>query len=154
MNVSPPTRFYALSFLVEKLSAAILEGNWSDHLAPERQLVHEFKVSRSTIRKALQILAEEGLVTVQHGKPTLTHIPADHRNRKPPRSVMLVKCTANGGELFPSASSHISDDLRGRLAQTEIDWREVTLSSTGFRGLPLALHPLATSALKIQLNDY
>jgi len=55
-----------------RLVAAILEGDFpiDSHLPAERQLARQLGVTRPTLREALQRLARDGWVEIQHGKPT------------------------------------------------------------------------------------
>ena len=55
------------------IRSGILSGRHArgSYLASETRLATEFKVSRATIRSALQALREEGLVERQHGRGTL-----------------------------------------------------------------------------------
>ena len=55
-----------------RLREAIANGRWSMHrqLPSEFELCREFEVSRGTIRRALQTLADAGLVVTTHGKGT------------------------------------------------------------------------------------
>lgn len=59
-------------FLMEKLKEEILTGSIrpGDRLPSENQLSREYALSRHTVRKALGILENEGLVTAQHGRGT------------------------------------------------------------------------------------
>src|ERR1700758_452115 len=61
---------------------SVLSGDIADgHLPPETQLppeeglIERFKVSRTTVRKAIQNLAERGLVEIRRGKGTFVAAP-------------------------------------------------------------------------------
>ena len=58
--------------LMEDLRAKILSGDIrpGDKLPSENELTKEYGVSRQTVRKALEILGEEGLVYAEHGRGT------------------------------------------------------------------------------------
>ncbi|TDE22044.1 GntR family transcriptional regulator [Actinomadura sp. 6K520] len=65
----PPTKAQAIS---NALAARIVEdelapGTW---LPPERELAREYAADRSTVRRALRILAEQGLVRLRPGAGT------------------------------------------------------------------------------------
>lgn len=52
-----------------------------DKLPPERDLAHELKVSRATLREALQALREAGIVTVTRGRyggTEVVRVPSEH----------------------------------------------------------------------------
>ena len=52
------------------LKERLLEGDFADGLPGELTLMPSFGVSRVTVRKALELLASEGLVTRQAGRGT------------------------------------------------------------------------------------
>ena len=54
--------------IADDLRERITELRPGDELASEADLVKEFRVSRSTIRCALQVLADEGLITSSQGR--------------------------------------------------------------------------------------
>ena len=70
MSLSVPNRAYVVSQLVSTLREAILHEEWTERLPAERALCRLFLVSRMTLRAALSILQKDGLIVVQHGKPT------------------------------------------------------------------------------------
>ncbi len=55
--------------VVEQIQTAILEGQLSagDKLAPERELCEMFQTSRGTLREALRILEQKGLIEIRLG---------------------------------------------------------------------------------------
>lgn len=55
-----------------RLLEAILSGNFpvNDNLPGERELAEQIGVTRPTLREALQRLARDGWLDIQHGKPT------------------------------------------------------------------------------------
>src|ERR1700724_2199402 len=59
------------------LAAAIADGSLppETQLPPEESLTERFKVSRTTVRKAIQNLIERGLVEVRRGKGTFVTQP-------------------------------------------------------------------------------
>lgn len=64
--------------VVSQIRSAILAGHYEpgDRLPTERELAHQFEVSRVTIRDALRILEAGGLVEVRmggHGGPFVAH---------------------------------------------------------------------------------
>lgn len=70
MQASTPGPLYQQ--LERKIREAIHEKKLSpgDALPPERELANQLSVSRITVRKALDILVAEGLLTRQHGTGT------------------------------------------------------------------------------------
>ena len=75
----------------ETLKAAIRQ-NYApgDFLPPEPQLEEGFSVSRITIRRAVQMLAQEGLVTVRQGRGTMVSEPQAARTANPITSTTEV----------------------------------------------------------------
>src|ERR1700688_4178651 len=59
------------------LAASIADGTMppETQLPPEEGLIERFKVSRTTVRKAIQNLIERGLVEVRRGKGTFVTQP-------------------------------------------------------------------------------
>jgi GntR family negative regulator for fad regulon and positive regulator of fabA len=70
MNWEAPLRPAELT--EHRLVEAILNGNFpvNSHLPPERELAAQLGVTRPTLREALQRLARDGWIEIQHGKPT------------------------------------------------------------------------------------
>lgn len=52
------------------LRKAIQEGEWAGRLPGERTLSDELQVSRPTLRKAIEILQEKGILATAHGRGT------------------------------------------------------------------------------------
>src|SRR5260370_32333974 len=58
--------------VVDQLQQLVLSGEWQpgDQLPPERSLGERLAVSRTVVREAVRVLAERGLLAVQHGRGT------------------------------------------------------------------------------------
>lgn len=54
--------------VADVIRKVLQQGRWRDCLPSERQLSEQFRVSRPTIRTALQILAREGLLAIRQGR--------------------------------------------------------------------------------------
>lgn len=56
----------------QRLITAILDGTFppDSHLPAERDLAQQLGVTRPTLREALQRIARDGWIDIQHGKPT------------------------------------------------------------------------------------
>lgn len=52
------------------LRSRIAEGEWRSRLPSVEKLAHEFGMSRSTVREALRLLEQQGLIRVRHGSGT------------------------------------------------------------------------------------
>ncbi len=59
----------AYNEVAARMRKRILAGRWTSgmRLAGERELCEEFRISRITVRHALRLLAEEGLIYKRHG---------------------------------------------------------------------------------------
>lgn len=132
MDTSPPTRFYALSFLVKTLRDSLLEGRWSHTLPPERELALELRVSRFTLRNALRVLEEEGIIIIAQGKPTRISIPEALGPRPKPFKVNLVRVSSeeepNDAEMI-----RISQEIQLRLHEASIPCRVLCGSPAAIR---------------------
>lgn len=75
MNQTDPTPLYAR--LEMTLAAGIADGTFprGSQLPTEEDLIARFKVSRTTIRKAVQNLASRGLIEIRRGKGTFVTQP-------------------------------------------------------------------------------
>jgi GntR family transcriptional regulator len=64
--------------LYEILHGKIVRGEWKpgDTLPPESELIEQYQVSRVTVRQALDILVNEGLIYRQQGRGTFVAHPA------------------------------------------------------------------------------
>ncbi|MEN2982270.1 MAG: GntR family transcriptional regulator [Thermus sp.] len=67
--------------VAERLKEGILRGQYGQNLPPERALAEAFGVSRDSVRKALDLLEEEGLVIRRQGSGTYVARRATFRNR-------------------------------------------------------------------------
>lgn len=135
MNISPPTRFYALSFLVKALREALLEGEWIEVLPSERELAEHFKVSRSTLRKALRILEEDGFLVISQGKPTLISVPSTIGAKAVSHRVRLCQAQSEGcvGGL---EWERMAWDIKARLHAAGIEFEEINLCGPTARTTP------------------
>lgn len=60
--------------LKDKIERLILDRVYEDQIPSERELMQEFNVSRSTVRKAINSLVHEGILVKKHGKGTYVSI--------------------------------------------------------------------------------
>lgn len=72
MNLAPVARRSVVDGAYEQLAGEILDGRMApgDVLPAERALTEMLGVNRQAVREALQRLAQDGLVTIQHGGAT------------------------------------------------------------------------------------
>ncbi len=71
-------RLSLISQAAQLLRQELQRGTWQGQLPGERLLADQLGVSRPTLRAALLLLRDEGLLTIRHGRPTeiLTAPPA------------------------------------------------------------------------------
>jgi DNA-binding FadR family transcriptional regulator len=76
--------------IIDQLKEAVRSGRFPDQarLPPERQLAEEFSVSRSTLRKALEIMEAEGLIWRHVGRGTFA-------GQKPPIEAPALAALVN-----------------------------------------------------------
>jgi GntR family transcriptional repressor for pyruvate dehydrogenase complex len=69
MFLRPVARRRAFEEILFQLEEAIAAGHLSagDRLPPERELAHQFQVSRTSVREALRVLEALGIVSVRRG---------------------------------------------------------------------------------------
>lgn len=135
MNISPPTRFYALSFLVKALRESLLAGKWIEVLPPERELSEQLQVSRSTLRKALRILEEDGFIVISQGRPTLITVPVSIGVQPISHRLRLFQTHLEDG-LRDFTTERMLLDIKYRLHAAGIECEEVNMASQAARGQP------------------
>lgn len=76
--------------VIDQLKEAVHSGRFPDQarLPPERQLAKEFRISRSTLRKALEIMEAEGLIWRHVGRGTFA-------GKKPPIEAPALAALVN-----------------------------------------------------------
>ena len=69
MTIKPIPRKTLAEVVASKLAASLLDGSLQpgSQLAPERELMGQFAISRSTLREALKVLANHELIEVRPG---------------------------------------------------------------------------------------
>src|SRR4051812_48783021 len=80
---SGPVTLYAQ--LASILRDRVISGLWKggEEIPTLEQLVEEFSVARVTVRQAVQILSEEGLLSSQRGRRTFVTFEAPAANANP-----------------------------------------------------------------------
>jgi DNA-binding FadR family transcriptional regulator len=80
MTASNPCAGFVRPSLAEAVAGhlrkLIVRGVFDERLPGERELTDMLKVSRPSVRRALSVLAAEGLIDRGHGKPTRVRVPA------------------------------------------------------------------------------
>src|ERR1700746_62185 len=120
------------------LAAGIADGSLppETQLPPEEGLIQRFKVSRTTVRKAIQNLIERGLVEVRRGKGTFV--------AQPKITQELTELTG-----FVEDMQVLGRNPTARL----LDKRTLTADKTVARNLALALGTLVVRFRRVRLAD-
>lgn len=66
--VHPPQRITFVMQTVDALRRGLETREWLERLPPEQVLADQFQISRSTLRAAMQVLIEEGLLRTSKGR--------------------------------------------------------------------------------------
>ncbi len=85
-----PRRITLSSQAADSIRTAIGDRVWKEFLPSERRLCELFQVSRPTVRSALRLLAQEGLIEIRHGRRNRLLGPATAAAAPRSRLVVLV----------------------------------------------------------------
>jgi len=112
----------AYNLLAQSLRERILSGEWQSgsRLITERELCRHFGVSRITVRRALQILEEEGLVIRRQGSGTFV-------NARAGRKISIVN-----GDFSASVLRHAPELTR---VVKEVKWRAADVETAAKLGI-------------------
>ena len=111
----------AYAKIYDVLKREIMEGELAigELLPPEPELEKRFNVSRTTIRRAVELLSRDGFVQAQQGRGT--HV-LDYKTKQNVNTVTSISETlrSKGYEVKPKsmyidivpASAHIAEDLK------------------------------------------
>ncbi|BCX46167.1 hypothetical protein HAHE_00750 [Haloferula helveola] len=115
MPALPQSKFAQLSELIRE---RIETGEWTDKLPSERILADEFLVSRTTLRRALEILTRDGLIEAPSARCTLRAIRKSKARRTAPthREVCFLTPTLH---VSPLLTEQIAT-MRGLFTQAGI----------------------------------
>jgi GntR family transcriptional regulator, transcriptional repressor for pyruvate dehydrogenase complex len=82
MHSSPIKRSGLTDQVIDRIRALVAKGTYrvGDRLPPEGELCVLFGVGRSTIREAMRVLANRGMVDVRHGEGTFVAAQAIHES--------------------------------------------------------------------------
>ena len=106
-----------------------LREDGSDRLPSERALASELKASRSTVRRALSILAGEGVIAIARGRNGGSHINvAEHSVAATPDEHLFAVWSTEGGKVNRSLSTIAGIPLRLAEQGLEVGIRVVSLA--------------------------
>lgn len=137
-------RYPAYSMVYDTLKQEIIDGDIAigELLPPEPELERRFQVSRTTIRKAVELLSRDGFVRAQQGKGTevLNNKTKQNLNGVTSISETLRKrgCTVELKSIFIDmvpASVHIAQDLQIEPGTEVIRIQRIQLAD----GVPIAI---------------
>ncbi len=116
--------------MLQHLRVQILDGTYSAgmQLPSEAQLIQDFGVSRGTVRQALKLLADEGLIERIHGSGTFVrqHASANGNGRarkSPSRQIALVLCHSNH-QLNMELSMGVDQGVKSRNCQLVVTYAQ------------------------------
>lgn len=101
--------------IADTLRASILKGIWKNYLPTERSLCSKVEATRPMVRKALHVLAEEGLIKVTPGHPAQILASALEK-RVPIKRKHVVMLIQRSVELFGNSQTIFVDEIRSRLS--------------------------------------
>jgi DNA-binding LacI/PurR family transcriptional regulator len=110
-----PKRHSLAAQAADSIQKAIADGTWREYLPSERRLCEMLRVSRPTIRTALRMLAENGLLEIRQGRRNrlLTQpLPAPRR-----QSRMVGLVTHEPFSHMALATYQIISEMRAHLAE-------------------------------------
>jgi GntR family transcriptional regulator, transcriptional repressor for pyruvate dehydrogenase complex len=159
MSPIEPLQQHKLSLAVAaQLEELVMKGEYreGDKLPPERVLVDEFGVSRSTVREALRRLEAEGLVRIDHGVGAFVCERPEAENWL---ASLLVLDHSTVPELFEArralesttaalAAERLSPAAAGELESLAAQLADSDLSKEGYVELDAALHQAIARATK------
>lgn len=126
-NGSGKTKYYTL---MEELKEEIRSGNIQagQKLPSENELTRQFQVSRHTVRKALSILENEGLVVAEHGRGTFCAESVRPRGKS---KIIAVVTTYISNYIFPKVIAGINEVL------TQKDYRIISKNTKNSRAFEI-----------------
>jgi GntR family transcriptional regulator len=120
----------------QHLVQRVLRGEWrpSELLPSEMKLAHEYSLSQGTVRKAIEEMAQEGLVSRQAGRGTFV--------------------TSHAGNYRPFRFHKLFSDSGQRIANEQVTFVHVRRQPVGQRaGAGLGLKPKAPGVECLRLRD-
>lgn len=107
--------------IMRKIKSGLLRP--TDRIPSEQELMDEFKVSKITVKNALTLLADEGLIIRVQGKGTFVSANLDVYNIDAPPSLRSVSSLPLVGYIIPT--------MRTRVIQKLVDYTEQFLQEAG-----------------------
>ncbi|MEZ0388583.1 MAG: substrate-binding domain-containing protein [Verrucomicrobium sp.] len=134
-----PLRTSLVTETVKALRHGIESGLWSGYLPGERTLCSQWQISRPTLRVAVDLLRQEGLLEVGHGRRTRLLV---HHAASRPSTLTVGLLSPEPLQSMPPTTMLWVDELRGQLAASG-HLLQVTVGRAGF-GKKGPAHALAT----------
>lgn len=138
MQVSPsggdPLRGFRRHSLAEQaatiLEDLILRGEMPEVFPGENQLSAKLKISRPTLRQAIQLLARRGLVTTSKGRRTRVCLQGKESVREMPAVCLIIPASMHSSTAVASTTL---EEMKFELAASGITWDAVFESQLGGR---------------------
>ncbi|SDS48932.1 substrate-binding domain-containing protein [Opitutus sp. GAS368] len=120
MNSSPlpfeiPKRMSLAAQAADSIKQAITDGTWREYLPSERRLCGMLRVSRPTIRTALRMLSEKGMVEIHQGRRNRLLSQPRQAPKRQSRLIGLV--TPEPFTHLAVATYQIISEMRGHLSE-------------------------------------
>ena len=122
VSMSLPDKKTFVEQTADHLRDQILSGTWNSMLPAERELAAELQVARNTLRNAIQMITDEGLLYMPEGRRRhyIVHPEAESEMPPPARPSVVFLTDAPLNEL-PSHTLLRADLIRRSLNQSGQD---------------------------------
>ncbi|MDB5894003.1 MAG: GntR family transcriptional regulator [Rhodoferax sp.] len=146
MNANLPLPKYHQIYLV--LREQLQEGRFVNGVPAEVVLSKQFGVGRVTVRRALEQLADEGLITREPGRGTW---PARNTGQK-----AAVGFFEHSGQARPTRLTGLLENLVSTSLRTTValrEWRTITASESVANALALAVGDKVKKVVRVRSSD-
>lgn len=114
--LSIPARLSLTAQAANAIRSGIIDGTWMDFIPSERHLCELLQISRPTVRTALKVIEEEGLILIQQGRRNRI-ISRPARPEKSTQNPLITVITHESSYSMSAISHHGISEIRSSLAQ-------------------------------------